>query len=52
MVPLLKGTWAPELLVYRPSLTEWMLLLTAILLANVVNAYGERSLGLSDEPAQ
>lgn len=52
MVPLFKGTWAPELLVYRPSMTEWMLFLMAIFLANVVNAYGERSLGLSDEPAQ
>lgn len=52
MVPLFKGTWAPDLLVYRPSLTEWMLFLMAIFLANVVNAYGERSLGLSDEPAK
>lgn len=52
LVPLFKGTWAPDLLVYRPSLTEWMLFLAAIFLANVVNAFGERSLGLSDEPAQ
>lgn len=52
MVPLFKGAWAPDLLVYRPSLTEWMLFLAAIFLANVVYAYGERSLGLSDEPAQ
>jgi molybdopterin-containing oxidoreductase family membrane subunit len=52
MVPLFKGTWAPDLLVYRPSLTEWMLFFTAIFLANVVNAYGERALGLSDEPAR
>jgi molybdopterin-containing oxidoreductase family membrane subunit len=52
LVPLFKGTWAPDLLVYRPSLTEWMLFLMAIFLANVVNAYGERALGLSDEPAK
>lgn len=52
LVPLFKGAWAPELLVYRPSLTEWMLFLMAVFLANVVYAYGERSLRLSDEPAR
>lgn len=52
MVPLFKGSWAPDLLIYRPSLTEWMLFLTAIFLANAVHAYGERNLGLSDEPAK
>jgi molybdopterin-containing oxidoreductase family membrane subunit len=51
MVPLFKGSWAPDLLAYRPSITEWMLFLTAIFLANAVHAYGERNLGLSDEPA-
>jgi molybdopterin-containing oxidoreductase family membrane subunit len=47
LVPLFKGSWAPDLLHYVPSFTEWMLLLLAIFLANVVNAFGERVLGLS-----
>jgi molybdopterin-containing oxidoreductase family membrane subunit len=47
LVPLFKGAWAPDLLHYLPSFTEWMLLLLAIFLANVVNAFGERVLGLS-----
>jgi molybdopterin-containing oxidoreductase family membrane subunit len=47
LVPLFKGAWAPDLLRYVPSFTEWMLLLLAIFLANVVNAFGERVLGLS-----
>jgi molybdopterin-containing oxidoreductase family membrane subunit len=47
LVPLFKGAWAPDLLHYAPSFTEWMLLLLAIFLANVVNAFGERVLGLS-----
>lgn len=41
MVPLFKGSWAPALLSYQPSTTEWLILLVAIFLANVVNAYGE-----------
>ena len=46
LVPLFKGSWAPELLSYTPSLTEWMLLAMAIFLANVVNAWGERQFNL------
>ncbi|MBM3565014.1 MAG: polysulfide reductase [Alphaproteobacteria bacterium] len=41
MVPLFKGSWAPSLLAYVPSTTEWLVFLAAIFLANVVNAYGE-----------
>lgn len=41
LVPLFKGSWAPGLLVYYPSVTEWLILLVAVFLANVVNALGE-----------
>lgn len=40
LVPLFKGSWAPELLSYVPSPTEWLLLLVAIFLSNAVNASG------------
>lgn len=46
MVPLLKGSWAHGLLQYTPSLTEWAVLATAVFLANVVNAVGEKKLPL------
>lgn len=49
LVPLFKGSWAPPLLDYAPSATEWMLLLVAIFLANAVNAFGERWLGVGSE---
>jgi molybdopterin-containing oxidoreductase family membrane subunit len=48
-VPLFKGSWAPDLLTYTPSLTEWLLLLVAIFLSNAVNAFGELTLGLGKE---
>jgi molybdopterin-containing oxidoreductase family membrane subunit len=47
LVPLFKGSWAPDLLSYAPSLTEWALLLMAIFLANTVNAWGENRFQLS-----
>lgn len=46
LVPLFKGAWAPALLSYAPSVTEWLLLLLAIFLANAVNAFGERRFNL------
>lgn len=49
LVPLFKGSWAPDLLTYTPSLTEWLLLLVAIFLSNAVNAFGELTLGLGKE---
>jgi molybdopterin-containing oxidoreductase family membrane subunit len=48
LVPLFKGSWAPELLSYRPSATEWLILLVSIFLANVVNAFGEWKFDLDD----
>lgn len=47
LVPLFKGAWAPPLLSYAPSPTEWLLLLMAIFLANAVNAWGENRFQLS-----
>lgn len=47
LVPLFKGAWAPPLLSYAPSLTEWLLLLMAIFLANAINAWGEGRFRLS-----
>lgn len=47
LVPLFKGAWAPPLLSYAPSATEWALLLMAVFLANAVNAWGEKQYRLS-----
>lgn len=47
LVPLFKGAWAPALLSYAPSLTEWVLLLMAVFLANAINAWGENRFSLS-----
>lgn len=46
MVPSFKGSWVHGLLEYVPSLTEWAVLATAVFLANVVNAAGEKKLAL------
>jgi Ni/Fe-hydrogenase subunit HybB-like protein len=51
LVPPFKGSWAPSMLSYVPAVTEWLLLLAAIFLANLVNAFGERFVGLDDVPA-
>jgi molybdopterin-containing oxidoreductase family membrane subunit len=49
LVPMFKGAWAPALLSYVPSPTEWLMLLVAIFLSNTFNALGELFLGLSRE---
>lgn len=49
LVPLFKGSWAPPLLSYTPSTTEWLLLLVAIFLSNAVYAIGERTLNLGSD---
>ena len=41
MVPLFKGSWAPDLLSYAPSPTEWALLLVGVFLANVLFWFSE-----------
>jgi Ni/Fe-hydrogenase subunit HybB-like protein len=41
MVPLFKGSWAPGLLSYSPSATEWALLLVGLFLANAVFWFSE-----------
>lgn len=46
MVPLFKGSWAPDLLQYFPSAAEWAVLAMAVFLANFVNALGEKFLAL------
>ncbi len=48
MVPLFKGTWAPDLLPYVPSTGEWALLVLAVGLANVVYAFAAWRLGAED----
>ena len=49
LVPLFKGSWAPDLLVYTPSLTEWVLFLAGIFVANVAYAFGDWQLDLEDD---
>ncbi|MFN3641757.1 MAG: NrfD/PsrC family molybdoenzyme membrane anchor subunit [Gemmobacter sp.] len=48
MVPLFKGTWAPELLHYTPSTGEWALLVLAVGLANTIYAFAAWKLGAED----
>lgn len=48
MVPMFKGTWAPELLSYSPSTGEWALLVLAVGLANTVYAFAAWKLGAED----
>lgn len=50
LVPPFKGSWAPALLDYVPSLTEWLLLALAFFVANAVYALGEWVFGLSACP--
>lgn len=52
IVPLFKGSWAPPLLSYVPSITEWALLLVGVFLANAVNAFGEWRLDLDSRQAR
>lgn len=40
LVPLFKGSWAPGLIQYAPSVTEWALLLASAFLAYAVYAFG------------
>lgn len=40
LVPLFKGSWAPELIPYAPSATEWALLAMSAFLAYAVYAFG------------
>ncbi|WP_119352683.1 NrfD/PsrC family molybdoenzyme membrane anchor subunit [Azohydromonas sediminis] len=51
LVALFKGSWAHGLLSYSPSLTEWAVLATAVFLANVVNAAGEKAFRLDGSGA-
>ena len=47
-VTLFKGTWAPEILSYSPSIGEWALLVLAVGLANTVYAFAAWKLGAED----
>jgi molybdopterin-containing oxidoreductase family membrane subunit len=51
MVALFKGSWVHGLLHYTPSLAEWAVFATAVFLANVINAAGEKKLALGAPPA-
>ncbi len=49
LVPLFKGSWAPDLLAYTPSFVEWMVLVAGIFVANTVYAFGDWQLDLEDD---
>ncbi len=49
LVPLFKGSWAPDLLAYTPTFVEWMLLVAGIFVANAVYAFGDWQLDLEDD---
>jgi molybdopterin-containing oxidoreductase family membrane subunit len=46
LVPLFKGSWVHGLLQYTPTMADWAVLVGAIALANLVNAFGERRFSL------
>ncbi len=48
LVPLFKGSWAPPLISFTPSPTEWALLVMGIGVANVVYAGANWWLGTED----
>jgi molybdopterin-containing oxidoreductase family membrane subunit len=50
IVPLFKGQWAPDLIPYVPSVTEWSVALFALALAAAIYAWGEKALDLSASP--
>jgi Ni/Fe-hydrogenase subunit HybB-like protein len=50
VVPLFKGSWAPDFIAYTPSLTEWMLALLAVGVTLTLYAAGDRALNLSGQP--
>jgi molybdopterin-containing oxidoreductase family membrane subunit len=52
LVPPFKGSWAPALLDYVPSVTEWLLLALALFVANAVYALGEWLFRLSACPGR
>ncbi|MFY0991931.1 NrfD/PsrC family molybdoenzyme membrane anchor subunit [Halomonas sp. C05BenzN] len=52
VVPLFKGTWAPGLISYSPSATEWSLTLIGLSLCFVLYLLGEKFLNLGDMPHQ
>ncbi|WP_163576662.1 NrfD/PsrC family molybdoenzyme membrane anchor subunit [Halomonas faecis] len=52
VVPLFKGTWAPDLIEYAPSTTEWALTLSGVSLCFVLYLLGEKLLNLGDMPRQ
>lgn len=50
VVPLFKGSWAPTLIDYAPSLTEWMLALASLSIAFFLYTAGNRVLDLESRP--
>ena len=52
MVPLMKGSWVPELIPYVPSLTEWSLTAMSFSIVAVGWAFGEKMLNLGAAPKQ
>lgn len=50
LVPLFKGSWAPVILQYTPSFTEWMALLLAVFVTAAIVGIGERFLRLGARP--
>lgn len=51
LVPMFKGAWYDDLIVYTPSLTEIGVVVLAISLGILLYAFGDKKLNLSDSPA-
>lgn len=52
MVPLMKGSWVPELIPYVPSLTEWAMTVMSFSIVAVGWAFGEKMLNLGAAPKE
>lgn len=51
LVPMFKGAWFDDLIVYTPSMTEIGVVVLAVSLGILLYAFGDKKLNLSDAPA-
>lgn len=50
LVPMFKGAWYDDLLMYAPSMTEWGVVILAAAIGLLLYAFGEKKLSLADAP--
>jgi len=52
LVPMFKGAWYDDLLMYAPSMTEWGVVILAAAIGLLLYAFGEKKLNLADAPSE